>query len=268
MDIIFIQEEIQLSQICPSIHIRKWIIKGYGKSWPVIGLKCHGIKVKDSRLKMVTLSLSAVRWYPNHPKKWIRRRKLYLESRIKKINPISWKWEVSILTRITRQKYPTCKELWYGLHQITKNNNAWFVNYLMYSRTYIPTCFMSFNIAWTLEGLDAVFCSSAFPLPNAKTGIKGDGMGVSSDEAASNFLELEIPCRLKEVMPVANKTARRNKSKVMIATNKKVSWKESPNPHTWYNNPYLKQLSEGGFPKTINRTSKSCYHTNINLQAV
>jgi hypothetical protein len=50
-------------------------------------------------------------------------------------------------------------------------------------------------MAWTLEGLETAFWfwSSLFPLFNANTGVNGDGMAASSEESASNFLELEIP---------------------------------------------------------------------------
>lgn len=52
---------------------------------------------------------------------------------------------------------------------------------------------MFFNTAWTFERLGTTFFSSVFPLFIAKTGVNGDEMGVSSDEPASNFLEVEIP---------------------------------------------------------------------------
>lgn len=56
------------------------------------------------------------------------------------------------------------------------------------------TCFIPFNTAWTFSALVTAFWFwSSFELPNNGTGAKGDETGVSSDEFASNWVELEIP---------------------------------------------------------------------------
>jgi len=65
----------------------------------------------------------------------------------------------------------------------------------MKSMKRFQTCFIFFNIAWTLSALVIafLFCSSPCELPNDETGTKGDETGASSDEFFSNWLELEIP---------------------------------------------------------------------------
>lgn len=50
---------------------------------------------------------------------------------------------------------------------------------------------MSLRTAWTFEGLETAFSGSAFPLPIANVGVRGEGPGVASDE--SNLLVLVNP---------------------------------------------------------------------------
>lgn len=63
---------------------------------------------------------------------------------------------------------------------------------IAYNFIYALTCFIPFSTAWTFEGLETTFWSSVFPLSIANTGVSGDETGVSSDEFASNVLELEM----------------------------------------------------------------------------